>query len=240
MKQIKIMLKNKKQAFSIIEIAVVLAVIGILLSSVIIGQNLVDKAKIANAQTLTTNSVVHSLDKNLVFWHETSFGQESYNNNTWFDYQQDKTKKNNTNQSLTAPQLLEDPGNLINNILINNIPALNFTSSQFLTQPALLNLNNSYFAIFVVHSNASEANDGKIFSNQLPPPKTIVDVNKRLLIWQCYSSPFITTFTETSKIGNSYTGDIYEIIAFNTQLTDTQFNEVVAYLKAKYRFKITG
>lgn len=235
MKQIKIMLKNKKQAFSIIEIAVVLAVIGILLSSVIIGQNLVDKAKIANAQTLTTNSVVHSLDKNLVFWHETSFGQESYNNNTWFDYQQDKTKKNNTTPSLTAPQLLEDPGNLI-----NNIPALNFTSSQFLTQPALLNLNNSYFAIFVVHSNASDANDGKIFSNQPSPTKTIVDVNKRLLIWQCCSSSFITTFTETSKIGNSYTGDIYEIIAFNTQLTDTQFNEVVAYLKEKYRFKITG
>jgi len=198
---------------------------------------LVDKAKITNAQTLTTNSVAHSLDKNLVFWHETSFGQDGYNNNTWFDYQQDKTKKNNaTTTSLTAPQLLEDSGNLI-----NNIPALNFTSSQFLTQPALSNLNNSYFAIFVVHSNANNANDGKIFSNFTNnPTKEIIDGNKRLLIWQCCSSSFITTFTATSKIGNSYTGDIYEIIAFNTQLTDTQFNEVVAYLKAKYRFKITG
>jgi hypothetical protein len=104
----------------------------------------------------------------------------------------------------------------------------------------LLNLNNSYFTIFVVHSNASNANDGKIFSNQPAPTQTIVDGNKRLLIWQCCSSSFITTFTATGKIGNSYTGDIYEIIAFNTQLTDTQFNEVVAYLKAKYRFKITG
>ncbi|NBR95613.1 MAG: type II secretion system protein [Proteobacteria bacterium] len=230
-------LQKTLRAFSIIEIAVVLAVIGILLSSVIIGKNLVDKAKIANAQTLTTNSVVHSLDKNLVFWHETSFGQESYNNNTWFDYQQDKTKKNNaTTTSLTAPQLIEDSGNLI-----NNIPALNFTSSQFLTQPALLNLNNSYFTIFAVHSNASNANDGKIFSdftNNLNPP--IVDGNKRLLIWKCDPSSLITTFTATSKIGNGYTGDIYEIIAFNTQLTDAQFNEVVAYLKAKYRFKITG
>jgi len=233
MKQIKTMLKNKKQAFSIIEIAVVLAVIGILLSSVIIGKNLVDKAKIANAQTLTTNSVVHSLDKNLVFWHETSFGQEVYNNNTWFDYQQDKTKKNNATTS-SAPQLLEDSGNLI-----NNIPALNFTSSQFLTQPALLNLNSSYCTIFAVHSNTNNANDGNIFSNftnNLTPP--IVDGNKRLLIWKCDSSSFITT--ATSRIGNNYTGDIYEIIAFNTQLTDAQFNEVVAYLKAKYRFKITG
>ena len=236
MKSSNAVLQKTLRAFSIIEIAVVLAVIGILLSSVIIGKNLVDKAKIANAQTLTTNSVVHSLDKNLVFWHETSFGQESYNNNTWFDYQQDKTKKNNaTTTSLTAPQLLEDSGNLI-----NNIPALNFTSSQFLTQPALLNLNNSYFAIFAVHSNANNTNDGKVFSNQPAPTQTIVDGNKRLLIWQCCSSSFITTFTATSKIGNSYTGDIYEIIAFNTQLTDAQFNEVVAYLKAKYRFKITG
>ena len=237
MKQINTMLKNKKQAFSIIEIAVVLAVIGILLSSVIIGKNLVDKAKIANAQTLTINSVVHSLDKNLIFWHETSFGQESYRNNIWFDYQQDKSKKNNASNATATttdkPTLLEDSENLI-----SNISALHFTSGQFLTQPALQNINNSHFTIFVVHSNANNANDNNIFSNFTnDPTQTIVDANKRLLVWQCCASSFVSSFGNASTIGGSYVGDMYEIIVFNTQLTDFSRDEIIAYLKAKYKFK---
>ena len=233
MKQINTMLKNKKQAFSIIEIAVVLAVIGILLSSVIIGKNLVDKAKIANAQTLTINSVAHSLDKNLIFWHEASFGQESYRNNIWFDYQQDKSKKNNTSTATNPPTLLEDSENLI-----SNISALRFTSGQFLTQPALQNINNSHFTIFAVHSNANNTNDGNIFSNFTnAPTQTIIDGNKRLLVWQCCNSTFVSSFDNASTIGGSYVGDIYEIIVFNTQLTDSSLNEIIAYLKAKYKFK---
>jgi prepilin-type N-terminal cleavage/methylation domain-containing protein len=231
------LIKTTKKAFSIIEISVVLAIIGVLLAGVIIGKNLVDKAKITNAQVLTTNSVVHSLDKNLIFWHETSFGQESYRNNMWFDYQQDKTKKNNTSTTLnSAPMLLEDSGDLI-----NNLPAIRFTSTQSLIQPALVNLNNSYFTIFVVHSNVNNANDTKIFSNfAITPTQTIVDGNKRLLIWKCCTTAAsaISTLTNNNKIGNAYIGDLYEIIAFNTQFTDTLTNEITSYLKAKYKFKI--
>ncbi len=134
-----------KKAFSLMEIAVVLAIIGILLASVVIGKNLVDKAKITNAQVLTVNSPVHALDKNLVFWHETSFGSDSYNNNIWFDYQQDKTKKSDTASSPGSPPtfLTEDSK------LINNLPTLRFTATNSLSQPALSRLTNSFFTIFV-------------------------------------------------------------------------------------------
>jgi prepilin-type N-terminal cleavage/methylation domain-containing protein len=221
---------HSKQAFSLIEIAIVLAIIGILLAAVVIGQNLVDKSKITNSQALTVNSVVHSLDKNLVFWHETSFGQESYNNNIWFDYQQDKTKKNNTSQILTSSPtppsfITEDSG------LINNLPTLRFTGSQSLLQPALSNLNNSFFTIFVIHTGASDTGIFNGFANV--PNQIITDANKRLLVWR--NNQNITSFT--NNIGNSYVGDIYEIIVFNIQLTDELQNEVIAYLKAKYKFK---
>lgn len=214
-----------KKAFSLIEIAVVLAIIGILLASVVIGKNLVDKAKIANAQALTVNSPVHSLDKNLVFWHETSFGSDSYNNNIWFDYQQDKTKKSDTASSPASPPtfLTEDSK------LINNLPTLRFTATNSLSQPALSRLTNSFFTIFVVHTGAS---DTGIFNNfTATSNQTIVDDKKRLLVFRGQNTASLT------NIGGSYVGDIYEIIVFNTQLTDESQNEIIGYLKAKYKFK---
>jgi prepilin-type N-terminal cleavage/methylation domain-containing protein len=220
-----------KKAFSLIEIAVVLAIIGILLASVVIGKNLVDKAKITNAQVLTVNSPVHALDKNLVFWHETSFGSDSYNNNIWLDYQQDKTKKSNTDSSPTSPPtfLTEDSK------LINNLPTLRFTTSKSLSQPALSRLTDSFFTIFVVHTGA---NDTGIFNSSnfaiAPNQKTVItDDGKRLLILRGIHNGSLTT----NNIGNSYAGDIYEIIVFNTQLTDESQNEIIGYLKAKYKFK---
>ena len=217
--------KFTKKAFSLIEIAVVLAIISILLASVVIGKNLVDKAKIANAQALTVNSPVHSLDKNLVFWHETSFGSDSYNNNIWFDYQQDKTKKSDTASSPASPPafLTEDSK------LINNLPTLRFTATNSLSQPALSRLTNSFFTIFVVHTGASDAG---IFNNfTATSNQTIVDDKKRLLVFRGQNTASLT------NIGGSYVGDIYEIIVFNTQLADESQNEIIGYLKAKYKFK---
>jgi prepilin-type N-terminal cleavage/methylation domain-containing protein len=223
--------KITKKAFSIIEIAVVLAIIGILLASVIIGKNLVDKSKITNSQTLTINSVVHSLDKNLVFWHETSFGQESYNNNIWFDYQQDKTKNNNAGQisaSSTAPSFITEDSSLI-----NNLPTVRFADSKSLVQPALTNLSNSYFTIFVIHTGT---NDTAIFTGfNTAPSQIIVDGTKKLSVWRGQNT---SNIAKSSTIGSAdYVGDIYEIIVFNTQLTNESQNEVIAYLTAKYKFK---
>jgi len=225
--------KFTKKAFSLIEIAVVLAIIGILLASVVIGKNLVDKAKIANAQALTVNSPVHALDKNLVFWHETSFGSEdpknSYKDNMWLDYQQDTTKKSNTSSSPSSPPtfLTEDSK------LINNLPALRFTATNSLLQPALSRLKDSFFTIFVVHTGV---NDAGIFDNFATTftatlNQTIVDGNKRLLVFRGQNTASL------NNIGNAYVGDIYEIIVFNTQLTDESQNEIIGYLKAKYKFK---
>lgn len=214
-----------KKAFSLIEIAVVLAIIGILLASVVIGKNLVDKAKITNAQALTVNSPVHALDKNLVFWHETSFGSDSYNNNIWFDYQQDKTKKSDTASSPGSPPtfLTEDSK------LINNLPTLRFTATNSLSQPALSRLTNSFFTIFVVHTGTS---DTGIFNNfTATSNQTVVDDKKRLLVFRGQNTASLT------NIGGSYAGDIYEIIVFNTQLADESQNEIIGYLKAKYKFK---
>lgn len=221
-----------KKAFSLIEIAVVLAIIGILLASVVIGKNLIDKAKIANAQSLTVNSPVHALDKNLVFWHETSFKSDSYNNNIWLDYQQDKTKKSDATSSPASPPtfLTEDSK------LINNLPTLRFTTTNSLSQPALSRLTNSFFTIFVVHTGTSDAG---IFNNFTATPspadqitkQTIADDNKRLLVFRGQNTASLT------NIGGSYSGDIYEIIVFNTQLADESQNEIIGYLKAKYKFK---
>ena len=83
----------------------------------------------------------------------------------------------------------------------------------------------------MIHTGASNTGIFNGFANV--PNQIINDANKRLLVWR--NNQNITSFT--NNIGNSYVGDIYEIIVFNIQLTDELQNEVIAYLKAKYKFK---
>lgn len=60
-----------KNAFSLIELSIVILVIGILIAGVMEGKKLVNKATISSARTLTNSSPVAGI-KDLVAWYETT------------------------------------------------------------------------------------------------------------------------------------------------------------------------
>ena len=57
------------QAFSLVEISVVIIIIGILIAGVTQGARLIDESRLKTARDLTVNSRINSMEQ-LVFWYE--------------------------------------------------------------------------------------------------------------------------------------------------------------------------
>jgi prepilin-type N-terminal cleavage/methylation domain-containing protein len=97
---------RKIQAFSLIELSIVILIIGILVAGVTSSSRLITRMKVVTAQNLTRNSPVSSI-KDLSFWIETSL-DESFDNaeesedspiTNWFDLNPQTSFKVNANQS---------------------------------------------------------------------------------------------------------------------------------------------
>jgi len=224
-------------AFSIVEMAVVLAIIGILIAGVIITKGIVDKAKIVNAQTLTESSIVNDFSDNLILWHETSFFEKDIivdSNSkvqTWVNRNPkiinnarattDATCYTSASLCINQPQLIED-GEL-------RIPFVRFAVNQLLKQNALSNLNKSFSTIFVVSDNSNN-----IFTlDKLWQSPEIT--KKYIKIIKNYSNIDQISIANAQIGSSSFAGDIFEIIAFNIKLSQEQIDQIKAYLITKYK-----
>lgn len=61
----------KKHAFSFVELAIAIVVIGVLVAGVMLGSDMIDKSKLATARNLTKNSPVEGVES-LFAWYETT------------------------------------------------------------------------------------------------------------------------------------------------------------------------
>jgi len=69
----------RKKAFSLIEAAIVIIVVGILIAGITISSALIKKSRIASAQAFTDKSPVNNVD-DLVFWLESSYSSNLISN----------------------------------------------------------------------------------------------------------------------------------------------------------------
>ena len=65
-------LYKSKSAFTIIELSIVMLVISALIVGISSTKLMIRKARLANAQSLTQDSIVGDLSDDLVAWYETS------------------------------------------------------------------------------------------------------------------------------------------------------------------------
>jgi len=146
-----------KKAFSLIEISVVILIIGVLISGVSQGIDLYNDYKIANARTLTSNSIVPRI-QNLSMWYETtsenSFKTAKPNDgeliNQWNDINPQRTMKINL---FNIPNDASRPA--YKNSVINGLPALKFSNAQELRSEDIKGNNfflNNDITIFVVQN----------------------------------------------------------------------------------------
>lgn len=117
----------KRQAFSLIELSIVILIIGILVAGVTQSSRLVRAIKLQSARSITLSSPVNSIN-NLIAWYETTsekaIDENEKQNNTeisrWFDINATSTLKNDAvqNNFVNRAKYIENA--------INGLPVVRF------------------------------------------------------------------------------------------------------------------
>jgi len=124
-------INKKNTAFSLLELAVVVTILGILLAIILSGRHVVSTSRLVNAKSQTINSPVKNIS-GLVSWYETSL-PESFNKNEkydgaqitkWYDINpySFNEKKNTLSKNANEAVKYKAKG-------INDLPTLEFTDN---------------------------------------------------------------------------------------------------------------
>ncbi len=145
----------KKRAFSLIELAVVLVVIGLLAAAITKGSSLLHASRIASAKSLTAASRISEID-GLVTWYENvlpdSFDKDSTTDNAQVAYWQDVSSQYNITESKNRLTRTASSSVVYRKSGIGNLPSLQFTSSGNFTLTELIDGNSKEFSVFAVLS----------------------------------------------------------------------------------------
>ena len=233
--------KKNKFAFSLIELAVVVMIIGILVAGISQTSSIIRNAKISNARSITSKSPANQIS-GLVAWYEPSF-LESFNASQSFNNAQITLWQDISPSSLLAKtnQLTATASNDIKykSKGINDIPTVNFTGSARLNLSAFTQGSLSQATIFVV-MNPNYVTDTATY-------KTIIDGNLAtfsLSIKQDGVALNAGTNGTSTAVSNSFMYNMPKIIcayfnstlsqAFvnntNSNLGNTQFNSGTNFL----------
>jgi len=144
---------NRKKAFSLIELSIVILIIGIIIAGITQGSRLIDAHRLSSAQNFTESSPVASIS-DLALWLEAS-SQKSFNEDQTSDGSSVSPWKNINPQQIglnsEASQSDSAKRPTYAAKAINNLPALSFDgTSQFLDIPYDASLNSNAFSIFAV------------------------------------------------------------------------------------------
>ncbi|MCE3254704.1 MAG: hypothetical protein K0R25_198 [Rickettsiaceae bacterium] len=148
--------KKKKQAFSLLEMSVVLLIIAVLILAAIKGSTLINKAKVSSASTITKSSIIPKME-GLVVWYETIMPNSldsalAYNGSqitSWLDISDNKIDPYDTTISTSGPSYIADG--------INGLPVLKFNgTSNFLKTTFPMELNSNQLEVFVVAKKSSD------------------------------------------------------------------------------------
>lgn len=151
---------DKKRAFSLVELSVVVIIIGILIAGVTQGVGMIKVSRLANARSLTSKSIVPEID-GLVAWYETSL-QSSFkssealdgtNLTTWYDISPASIAngRNILTKTAASDATYQASG-------INKIPSINFSSSGKFTLTNFYQGNSAQATVFLVFEPTSSPN----------------------------------------------------------------------------------
>lgn len=143
-----------KKAFSLVELSVVVVIVSILVAGIFMGSGLVRNARMANAKSHTTKSVVKDID-GLISWYETttkdSFEAGQAHDNSqitrWYDIAPSSeiglVKQNFLSTAASANVVFLETG-------INDIPAIEFSGTGNLTLSNFYQGSSAARTIFLV------------------------------------------------------------------------------------------
>lgn len=243
---------KRYSAFSLVELAVVILIIGIIIAGVTQGSRLISKSRFSNAKTLTQSSPVSSI-KNLALWldstNDASFDDADTEDaalvNNWYDINpQTSTKVNFTATNTGRPAYtLNSSGS------INSLPTVIFDgTSDFMQTSNFGNITTGASSVFMVvrtPASGSIAAGSAIFSRRATTgTATNIQVNIGSLTtgWQycdgsatCYApsalaisgnTAYVVSVVYTANSGSSTTSGVrfYQNGTYNSSIATTNNN----------------
>jgi prepilin-type N-terminal cleavage/methylation domain-containing protein len=161
-----------KNAFSLIELSIVILIIGILVAGVTQSSRLIRQMALSSAKSLTTSSPVPSI-AGLVSWYEPTLDKsfdeaEASDNSTvsnWYDINPTSVSKINLIQSDPNRR----PTYVVNGL--NGLPSLKFNGANTYLQSNgfIPEHNTNNFSLFIVSVNLENVNIRALFCNRFGP-----------------------------------------------------------------------
>jgi prepilin-type N-terminal cleavage/methylation domain-containing protein len=154
-----------KKAFSLIEIAVVILIIGLIIAGIASAGNLSKKARLQSARSLTNSSPVNLID-GLTLWLETT-SEESFETKNIIDNASINKwvgiNKRRQDGNATQINSVNQPKYAIKGI--NELPALSFngSSSYFNLPDGVIPFGDSSYTIFIVSKPEGTGNQTLVF-----------------------------------------------------------------------------
>ena len=168
-------LKQHNQAFSLIELSIVILIVGILVAGVTQSSRLVNLIKLSTAQSITRSSEINSI-QDMVFWVETTLETGITNSSgtfqlddggaisSWNDINIRSNPKINLSQATAANQPT------YKQVGINGLPSINFNGSSSIllnsTIVPLLAGDKNYSLILVWRANSTTVAASQILMSQ--------------------------------------------------------------------------
>jgi len=158
--------KINKSAFTMIELSIVILVISVMVVGVVTGKSLIAKSRLANAKSLTRQSVINDMGDDLIAWYETSLEGSFKESETktdgsfitlWKDSNKNAVNKNDAKAETNPTLNTTNQPSLYQNVFYNSIPGLRFSGDQYLNFNGTKFAKNSY-TVFVVEQRRSGKN----------------------------------------------------------------------------------
>lgn len=160
------MKKPHSKAFTLLELAFVILIIGIFVAGIMSAKDLVKKSKLANARALTESSPVAGTS-GLKIWVETTL-DNAISPNTNLEDGAAITQWNDINpQSKVKYSLSGGSSPFYKEFGINDLPSLNFVPNSYLTIPNCRMFNNINYTVFIVDMLTEPQNPNSDFTMAL-------------------------------------------------------------------------
>jgi prepilin-type N-terminal cleavage/methylation domain-containing protein len=213
---------NRKSAFSLVEISIVIIIIGILVAGVTQSSRLLTQAKLSSAKSMTQSSPVASI-KGISIWID-SISDASFQSNDLDDGTAITTWNDINPQTITKANLTPSGGPVYKTNIINGLPAVLFDGTDDFASTANFSNISSASTVFAVVKLPSTALAAKTIFSKRPATgtSTNIEFGTTAATGWAYSDGGASSYNPTASSSPTAASGAYVVsVVYNSSSADS-------------------